>query len=99
MVVPVRVKRREGKINDRVKAEDQGCVMWVWHPLLALQKRTSLGTDKPAHTRTATQKGWLPGSCTHLGFMPWIPPVLVLGRFVFCLMRLRLGKENSHQVS
>lgn len=29
MVVPARVKRREGKINDRVKAEDQGCVMWA----------------------------------------------------------------------
>lgn len=59
MVVPGRVKRREGKINDGVKAEDQGCVMWVWHALLALQKRTSLGADKAAHTRTAAQKGWL----------------------------------------
>lgn len=38
-------------------------------------------------------------SCTHLGFMPWVPPVLVLGRFAFCLMRLRLGRVKSHQVS
>lgn len=57
MVVPARVKRRQGNTDDR--GEGRGsrvCDVGV-ASLLALQKTTSLGTDKAAHTRTTTQKG------------------------------------------
>lgn len=57
MVVPARVKRRQGNTDDR--GEGRGsrvCDVGV-ASLLAPQKTTSLGTDKAAHTRTTTQKG------------------------------------------